>query len=334
MMDIMNTVGFHTQLTSIMEVLANAAVVEIGKLFEDHYALLGLEIKRCTNENDSLRKKCLFLETELQAARRNTSRMNETEAPFSDRPTDTGHPAIDNVFGKDWSMDLWRGEESNIGQNEETSLSSSANTVETVNLLNEETDGILIKVETFEDCPSQNKTEDKSNSLSSTGPAVGSNERNDAESSADFITYTIPTYDQVKSNPPQRQTDKQTRLSTHGNSPTQPHLMTDEVVSTFTSSAKFSSTQNQTSASEIKKIECILCGETFNLRRCLNLHMKTHTGEKRFGCTICGKRFAKKRYLPIHHRVHTGERPYTCMDCGKSFVQKSYLTKHLQTHTS
>ncbi|XP_065119461.1 uncharacterized protein [Paramisgurnus dabryanus] len=311
MMDIMNTVGFHTQLTSIMEVLANAAVVEIGKLFEDHYALLGLEIKRCTNENDSLRKKCVFLETELQAARRNTSRMNETEASFSDGPTDTGHPAIDNVFGKKWCMDLWRDEESNICQNEETNLSSSANTVETVDLLNEEAEGILIKVETFEDCPSQNKTEDKSNSLSSTGPAVGSNERCDAESSADLITYTIPTCDQVQSNAPQRQTDKptpNTRLSTHGNSPTQPHLMTDEVVSTFTSSAKFSSTQNQTSASGIKKIECIFCGKTFNLRRCLNLHMKTHTGPKRFGCTICGKRFSKKRYLPIHHRIHTGSK--------------------------
>ncbi|XP_065119462.1 uncharacterized protein [Paramisgurnus dabryanus] len=86
----MDTVDFHTQLTSIMEVLAKTAVVEIGKLFEETYSLLGLEIKRCTNENDSLRKKCLFLETELQAARGNASRMNETEASFSvsDGPTE------------------------------------------------------------------------------------------------------------------------------------------------------------------------------------------------------------------------------------------------------
>ncbi|XP_065119340.1 uncharacterized protein [Paramisgurnus dabryanus] len=200
MMDIMNTLDFHTQLTSIMEVMAKAAVVEIGKLFDENYSLLGLEISRCTKENDSLRKKCRFLETELQAARRNASRMNETEASFSarDELTDTGHrPAIDNVFGKDWCMNLWRHEESNIGQNEDTNLSSS---VETVDLLDEEPDTILIKDETFEDCPSKNKTEDKSNSLRNTGPSVGSNERFDAESSADFITYTIPTCDQVKSN--------------------------------------------------------------------------------------------------------------------------------------
>lgn len=79
----MNPVDFQTQLTSVMDMLAKTAVVEICKLFEENYSLLGLEITRCTNENDSLRKKCLFLETELQAARRNGSKMNSTEDSFS-----------------------------------------------------------------------------------------------------------------------------------------------------------------------------------------------------------------------------------------------------------
>lgn len=79
---IMSTVHFQSQLTSIMEMLAKTAVVEICKLFEENYSLLGLEITRCTNENDSLRKKCVFLETELQAARRSAA-MISTEHSFS-----------------------------------------------------------------------------------------------------------------------------------------------------------------------------------------------------------------------------------------------------------
>jgi len=35
-------------------------------------------------------------------------------------PTATGHrPAIDNVFGKDWCMDLWRHEESKLEEQED-----------------------------------------------------------------------------------------------------------------------------------------------------------------------------------------------------------------------
>lgn len=45
--------------------------------------------------------------------------------------TDTGHrPEIDNVFGKEWCLDLWRHEESNVDQSEDTDQSSSVNTVE------------------------------------------------------------------------------------------------------------------------------------------------------------------------------------------------------------
>ncbi|XP_072563195.1 uncharacterized protein [Paramormyrops kingsleyae] len=49
--------AFHTQLASIMEVLANAAVAEICRLVDDGYAELRLEMCRCKTENRELRRR-------------------------------------------------------------------------------------------------------------------------------------------------------------------------------------------------------------------------------------------------------------------------------------
>lgn len=45
--------------------------------------------------------------------------------------TDTGHhPIVDSVFGKEWSMDMWRHEESNVCQHENEHVVSLVNTTE------------------------------------------------------------------------------------------------------------------------------------------------------------------------------------------------------------
>ncbi len=42
--------------------------------------------------------------------------------------TDNKHqPTIDNVFGKEWCMNLWRHEASHVGQKDDTHLDSSVN---------------------------------------------------------------------------------------------------------------------------------------------------------------------------------------------------------------
>ncbi|XP_055765407.1 neurotrophin receptor-interacting factor homolog [Salvelinus fontinalis] len=58
---------FHTQIASIMEVLANAAVAEICKLVDDDYAVFRLEITQSQKENRALRRKLQL--QELKVAR-------------------------------------------------------------------------------------------------------------------------------------------------------------------------------------------------------------------------------------------------------------------------
>lgn len=59
--------AFHTQLASIMEVLANTAVAEICDLVDSGYSVLQLEISRGRKENELLRRKLRLME--LRAAR-------------------------------------------------------------------------------------------------------------------------------------------------------------------------------------------------------------------------------------------------------------------------
>lgn len=87
-------VAFHTQVASIMEVLANAAVAEICKLMDDGYAILRMEMSQSQKENEQLRRKLENLE--LQVARGCGAR----------RPTPRGEPGSRAVSMYSWSVQV------------------------------------------------------------------------------------------------------------------------------------------------------------------------------------------------------------------------------------
>ncbi|XP_071260949.1 uncharacterized protein [Salvelinus alpinus] len=60
-----NCMVFHTQIASIMEVLANAAVAEICKLVDNDYAVFRLEITQRQKENRALQRKLQLLELKV-----------------------------------------------------------------------------------------------------------------------------------------------------------------------------------------------------------------------------------------------------------------------------
>ncbi|XP_064860067.1 uncharacterized protein LOC115145711 isoform X2 [Oncorhynchus nerka] len=79
-----NCMVFQTQIASIMEVLANAAVTDICKLVDDDYAVFRLEITQNQKENRALRRKLQLLE--LKVARERAERTMR-ERVLASRPS-------------------------------------------------------------------------------------------------------------------------------------------------------------------------------------------------------------------------------------------------------
>ncbi|XP_070972020.1 uncharacterized protein [Oncorhynchus clarkii lewisi] len=104
-----NCMVFHTQIASIMEVLANAAVADICKLVDDDYAVFRLEITQSQKENRALRRKLQLLE--LKVARERAEGTNSVKIldRYRGMPRGEGHlTGGHRSFVKPTGHNTWR----------------------------------------------------------------------------------------------------------------------------------------------------------------------------------------------------------------------------------
>ncbi|XP_008293235.1 zinc finger and SCAN domain-containing protein 2 isoform X2 [Stegastes partitus] len=360
-----NCVAFQSKLTSIMEMLAKAAVVEISKLWEDGFALVQVELRRREGEIEALNRKLKLMENERLTVR-----------------TQTARPTVDsaNTLSSDQSIR----EKADTSTNHRTSPPAQTDGKQTEQLKpdlceseDRDDEDLIVKLEDEDDVQIVEQIVDSDPSVTDgaghhemdlnlqSAEVVEEQENQqwlsvsvgDSDATDDSDCFFEPK--QLSQNLDSEILLIQNALDIFDNSAETAYSMRDNgTVQGASSKSRAPVTFSQSQPSQpleainhseggmsirflsekqqqTKNMSAFNPDSRFFLLNDPELHKtiaSRRIKEKWYICPFCGKSFDRISHLEIHQRIHTGEKPYTCDICGKCFSQRSNLRTHQRTH--
>ena len=85
--------------------------------------------------------------------------------------------------------------------------------------------------------------------------------------------------------------------------------------------------------SQTRFYQCAECEYTTYILSNLELHVRTHTGEKPYSCSVCQKKFRTSSHLKRHRVTHFNTEHLKCRNCDYSTNKWLALKRHLASHS-
>jgi hypothetical protein len=130
------------------------------------------------------------------------------------------------------------------------------------------------------------------------------------------------------SRPSQTDLTNENDYSTNGDDNMTLHQNISATTTTTSSSSNSSNSGNGHSKKEINlksfRHRCQICSKIFGSDSAVQIHMRSHTGERPYKCQICSNRFSTKGNLKVHfQRLHRHQYPLAAQSSGISAVQST-----------